>query len=471
MLPFHPYADIFPLIEGEEFAGLVGDLKANGLREKIVLFDGAILDGRNRYLAALSAGILADDELPADRPMLFQKHVPAVDGDPLKFVLSKNLHRRHLDTSQRAYAMAEYEKYRHGGVRKQDANLRLDLPIQEQPAETRAELADKGHVSERSIASAAVVRDHGVDELKSAVKQGELAISKAEQIARLPEEQQREEVQRALPNGARAIMSSRQEPDDSLDYFPTPPWATRALIEHVLSAVGVRKLGDAWEPACGEGHIAEVLRESFKDVLATDIYDYGYGREVFDFINGDSVDYQRRDWIITNPPFDDKAMQFVLRALDLANCGVAMFFRWQWLESVGRYNGLFKPFPPVVVAPFVERVNLCKGRWEPDGSTATAYCWIVWMPHAIGHGPTRLLWIPPDCRTRCARPDDVERFTARPVIKRGPAPIVSPCSNLALAPSTDPGSHAGLLKSESEPEDIPAFLKVENRDKPLGESR
>ena len=62
-------------------------------------------------------------------------------------------------------------------------------------------------------------------------------------------------------NGARAIMGSRQEPDDSLDFFPTPPWATRALIKHVI--------GDNWrnysfwEPACGESHIAYVLEEYF----------------------------------------------------------------------------------------------------------------------------------------------------------------------------------------------------------------
>jgi hypothetical protein len=66
-------------------------------------------------------------------------------------------------------------------------------------------------------------------------------------------------------NGARAIMGSRVEPSDSLDYFPTPPWATRALIEKVLPQVACRDTGRqiAWEPACGEGHMAEVLAEYF----------------------------------------------------------------------------------------------------------------------------------------------------------------------------------------------------------------
>jgi hypothetical protein len=57
-------------------------------------------------------------------------------------------------------------------------------------------------------------------------------------------------------NGARAIMGSRVEPDDSLGYFPTPPWATRALMERVLPTLDICELGATWEPACGEGHMA-----------------------------------------------------------------------------------------------------------------------------------------------------------------------------------------------------------------------
>jgi hypothetical protein len=254
---------------------------------------------------------------------------------------------------------------------------------------------------------------------------------------------------------ARAIMASRQEPDDSLDYFPTPPFATRALFEHVLPAIGVRKFGDAWEPACGEGHVAEVLAEYCSPVLATDVFDYGYGA-VFDFINGDVGNYRRRDWIVTNPPFGDKALQFVLRALVLVNCGVAMFFRWQWLETIGRYENLFRPYPPVVVALFVERVKLCKGRWEPTGSTATAYCWIVWMPCRVAREPTRFFWIPPGCRERLLRPDDIERFTAHPVVKAiHDGEATSGLASPEPAPAVPPAAGAGSLIDL----EIPAFLR------------
>jgi hypothetical protein len=89
----------------------------------------------------------------------------------------------------------------------------------------------------------------------------------------------------ALPNGARAIMSSRVQPKDDLDYSPTPPWATRALIERVFPILGVRDLASVWEPACGEGHMAEVLREFFAEVTATDVFDYGYGDAEHDFLD------------------------------------------------------------------------------------------------------------------------------------------------------------------------------------------
>src|SRR5271168_4599303 len=100
------------------------------------------------------------------------------------------------------------------------------------------------------------------------------------------------------------------------------------------------------------------------------------------------------DWIITNPPFKD-AERFALKALEQARIGVALFVRLQWLESVGRYERLFKNHPPTLIALFAERVPLHMGRWEPKGSTATAYCWLVWIK---GQAPQPPFWIPPGQR-------------------------------------------------------------------------
>ncbi|MEX1103142.1 MAG: hypothetical protein WED87_02760, partial [Dehalococcoidia bacterium] len=217
-------------------------------------------------------------------------------------------------------------------------------------------------------------------------------------------------------NGARSVMSSRQEPDDSLDYFPTPPWATRALIEVVLPHIGVTRLGQVWEPACGEGHMSGVLEEypdRIDTVVASDIHDYTVdGRmppawwRTLDFLDPEAAEdgTPAVHWIITNPPFGDKAIDFVLRGLDLAHVGVAMFFRTQWaVEGVERYERLFQKNPPTLFAPFVERVPLAKGRYDPDGTTATAYCWLVW---ATGEEPRAPLWIPPGQRKNLELGDD-----------------------------------------------------------------
>jgi hypothetical protein len=166
--------------------------------------------------------------------------------------------------------------------------------------------------------------------------------------------------------------------------------------------------------------MAEVLREYFQDVTATDVFDYGYGPSGNDFLHSATIIPKHdRDWIITNPPFGDKAIQFVLRALDLATVGVAMFFRSQWaVEGIERYESIFRDRSPTLCAFFVERVNLCKCRWDPDGTTATAYCWLVWVKDKA---PLPTFWIPPGCREGLTKPDDAERFTAHPVIKRAVA--------------------------------------------------
>jgi hypothetical protein len=221
-------------------------------------------------------------------------------------------------------------------------------------------------------------------------------------------------------NGARSVMAGRKEPPDSLDWFPTPPWATRALASCVLPRLEtVLWVGDSsiWEPAAGEGHMAEVLREYSPRVHASDVFDYGRGYEVGSF-TGQGADLaqgpENIDWIITNPPFNG-SIDFVLHALEVARLGVAMFIRTQWyVEGIERYERIFRDRPPTLFAPFVERVNLCKGRWDPDGTTATAYCWLVWEKISYGmiHPPKPTFWIPPGQRKRLSHPDDRARFAA-----------------------------------------------------------
>jgi hypothetical protein len=224
--------------------------------------------------------------------------------------------------------------------------------------------------------------------------------------------------------------SADQSPNNGSDAEPfqrvTPPWATRALIEDVLPRLKIMPDGlSIADPACGEGHMTGVFEEyPFGRVLGTDIHDYSHdGRSapswegVLDFL-GDAGADLRPDLIVTNPPFSgngiDRTLAFAKRALHVSKLGVALFVRSQWaVEGVERYTELFGPTPPTLTAFFSERVNLCKGRWDPQGSTATAYAWLVWARVSLRQ-PT--MWIPPNRRTLRARPDDVERFTAHPVI-------------------------------------------------------
>jgi hypothetical protein len=219
--------------------------------------------------------------------------------------------------------------------------------------------------------------------------------------------------------GSSAVMARRREPPDALDFFPTPPWATRALFRHVLPAIGADTIETVWEPACGEGHMADVVAEFARgQVIASDIFDYRYGQAPIDFLHDEPL--VRPEWIITNPPFSS-ACEFTLRALELATKGVAMLVRTQWIESIGRYEKLFRDRPPAIYAPFVERVPMVKGRWDPDASTATSYAWFVWFQGAPGSA--RIFWIPPGCRTSLTRPDDRQRFA---VWSLAPPPDVPP---------------------------------------------
>jgi len=202
-------------------------------------------------------------------------------------------------------------------------------------------------------------------------------------------------------------MAGRKEPLDSLDFFPTPPWATRALVEHVIAGHGWRldqlAVMSCWEPACGQGHMARPLAEYFDGVTASDCHAYGFG-EVHDFLMPGSIPWRRPDWIITNPPFR-LAEQFALRALGIARVGVAMLCRTTFIEGIDRYRKLFAPRPPAIFAPFVERVPMVKGRVDDKASSATSYSWFVWDTSGQRHRPPEIVWIPP-CRKRLERPAD-----------------------------------------------------------------
>jgi len=205
-----------------------------------------------------------------------------------------------------------------------------------------------------------------------------------------------------MQNKSHAVMAQRTEAANSLDDFPTPPWATRALLEYVLIENGrTFKELTCLEPACGAGHMTKVLAEYFAAVSSSDIHNYGFGEQ---------RDYLRSphpigswDWVITNPPFR-LAEEFVLRSLEISREGVAILARTVFIESVGRYENLFKSQPPTTYAQFSERVPMVKGRLDKKATTATSYCWLVWKKSTGSNAPI-LVWIPP-CRKKLEREND-----------------------------------------------------------------
>lgn len=169
---FHPLANIFPLIEGQAFTDLVADVKANGVREPIWMYQNQILDGRNRYRAAKDAGVECE--------------IRAYSGtDPVSFVVSLNLHRRHLTESQRAMVAAKLANMTVGGDKMSEHSANL-----QNGAVSQSSAAKMLNVSTRSVAAASKVKDEGTAELAQAVERGEVSVSAAAAVASMPHDEQ-----------------------------------------------------------------------------------------------------------------------------------------------------------------------------------------------------------------------------------------------------------------------------------------
>lgn len=158
--PVHPAAELFPMLGDFELGELMQDIRAHGLREPVLLSrDGRVIDGRNRLAACEQAGISPRFE--------------TFDGDEqaiLDLVLSKNLHRRHLNESQRAMVASKITRRSDGRPSFKTGSIGLvSIP----------DAAQRLNVSEKSVKRARAVRHHGTPALVAAVERGEVAVSRA----------------------------------------------------------------------------------------------------------------------------------------------------------------------------------------------------------------------------------------------------------------------------------------------------
>lgn len=171
------------------------------------------------------------------------------------------------------------------------------------------------------------------------------------------------------------------------DFFPTPRWATFALIDNE------KFTGDIWECACGDGTMSRVLEESGRPVFSSDLFERGYGEGGKDFLLAD----RKASNIVTNPPYNC-AEGFVAKGVSLAQRKFALLLRLAFLEGANRANTIFAKTPPSRVWVFSERITFYPAGVEIKGSGTTAYAWFVWDKAAPN--TTELKWLKPGYKAR-----------------------------------------------------------------------
>lgn len=172
-LELHPLCTLFPRLSGAEFDALRDDIKANGLRQPIVLHEGMILDGGNRYRACIEAGVEPE-------------FTPFEGGNLVSFVLSANLHRRHMTPGQQAAIVASAQDWAMSQVA--GSNQHVTRGPATLPDHKGATLPDRlSTVAERAAQSGASERTQRMadkvakadPELAKKVAQGAVSLPKA----------------------------------------------------------------------------------------------------------------------------------------------------------------------------------------------------------------------------------------------------------------------------------------------------
>lgn len=174
---------------------------------------------------------------------------------------------------------------------------------------------------------------------------------------------------------------------DGPDFFPTPAWATHALIENESFE------GDIWECACGNGAMSEVLLQTGNPVFSSDLYDRGYGEAGHDFLNST----RSASNIVTNPPYNS-AEGFVQAGIERSRQKFALLLRLAFLEGANRQRTIFNRCPPARVWVFSERITFYPLNAERKGSGTTAYAWFVWDKEAAKGAELR--WLPTGYKRR-----------------------------------------------------------------------
>ena len=193
----------------------------------------------------------------------------------------------------------------------------------------------------------------------------------------LASESQLREVDPKLKRAQSLVGSSEGRADN--DYYPTPPFATEALLERE------KFTGLIWECACGDGAISRVLEAHNYEVLSTDLIDRGCGEGEHDFLTSKYIAAN----IVTNPPFT-LAEEFIKRALERTSGKVCILAKLQFLEGAKR-KIMFESTPLRSVYVFSKRLTMTRNGEKMKNSGMIAFCWLVWQHGYIGK--PELSWI------------------------------------------------------------------------------
>jgi len=228
----HEYANIFPMMSRKDIEALSDDIKAKGLLDPIILLDGKILDGRNRFSACQSAGV--------------EPEFKDYDGDdPLGFVVSHNIERRHLSTTQLAQAANKVATLRRG--RQQSNAPRGAFKSQ---AKSQDEAAKDLGVGRRSVQRAKAIEENAIDTLKDMVDTEDVDLWNAEIVSRLPEAEQ----EKAVLGGVAGVKAKAKEvkqekkeaaKQEKLDRSDAMKFATMAIAQLERINRGDAKKNDA----------------------------------------------------------------------------------------------------------------------------------------------------------------------------------------------------------------------------------
>ncbi len=243
-LQAHTYSNVVPPMSGEEYHALKADIALHGLHEPIVLYEGKILDGRHRYLACTELGI---------KPTFREWAGP---GLAIDYVLSENLHRRHLDKSQRAAIAVEAQALREaerkarerqqegrrkggrtgGRGRQQDDSFQERIPESKPTPRPRDEVAQQFGTNPRYIQDAKAIRDRSPALLKQ-VAEGQMTLPQAKQQLRRQEKQQ--ELKRKARQAGKAADCWEIRQGDCLAVLPALSHKARLVFADPPYNIGI----------------------------------------------------------------------------------------------------------------------------------------------------------------------------------------------------------------------------------------